>query len=248
MQLIDLNNLKIGLYLNNYKSLYQQKKDFNVKDLFKYFWQWNKLLNTKYWEGPIKDEIPWISFAATDFLQKNLDSTDIVYEYGAGGSTLFLSNIVKKVISVEHDSEWVENLSAIIQQKNLSNIKLTCIKSRKSKENTLLQSNEYFAGYSSTKSLFKEYVDSINQYPDCYFDLVVIDGRARPSCIKQARAKVKPGKYLLLDNSERLHYQLAIDDLLESWQRKTFDGPTPYLEWFTQTSIWQKPLSAILDD
>ena len=116
-----------------------------------------------------------------------------------------------------------------------------------------MEPTSYNSCYSEQGLTFSKYVHSINDYPDNYFDLVLVDGRARPPCIKQACSKVKPGKYIkqacskvkpgkyiLLDNSDRDRYQLAIRELLLGWKRVIYEEPTLCLPWFTQTSVWQK--------
>jgi hypothetical protein len=39
--------------------------------------------------SPLEIELPWISYAAIDFLDGYLKPDMTVYEYGSGGSTLF---------------------------------------------------------------------------------------------------------------------------------------------------------------
>jgi hypothetical protein len=87
---------------------------------------------------------------------------------------------------------------------------------------------------------FYRYVNSINAFQDESFELVFIDGRARSSCMLVARSKVKPGSYIMLDNSERNYYSCS-KKLLADWERTDFFGPGPYGQDFWQTSIWRKP-------
>ena len=86
---------------------------------------------------------------------------------------------------------------------------------------------------------FKNYVNSITEYPDSSFDLISIDGVARSSCIKASIPKLKKGGYLMLDNSEREEYQEAIK-LLNNFERIDFEGPGPYNFYFWTTTIWKK--------
>ena len=66
------------------------------------------------------------------------------------------------------------------------------------------------------------------------FDLVMIDGRARASCIAHAVPRVKDGGILVLDNAERAWYTDQAGHLLEGWERVDFwQG-----EWLT--SAWTK--------
>ncbi len=53
---------------------------------------------------------------------------------------------------------------------------------------------------------FEKYVRSIDRFIDKSLDLVIIDGRARLSCITHALKKIRPGGYLMLDDSERERY------------------------------------------
>jgi hypothetical protein len=62
---------------------------------------------------------------------------------------------------------------------------------------------------------FYRYVNSINAFQDESFDLVFIDGRARSSCMLVARNKVKPGSYIMLDNSEIIILVVKITIRLE---------------------------------
>lgn len=246
-ELLSLSSFPIKefkIYAENWKVLWQKKGYLELKDILeftKFYHQWLTCLQKNYWEGPLQDGNPWITFSGIDFLDSNLTKEDKVFEYGIGGSTIFLAKRVKKVVSVEHDPEWHTAVMKRLEEEKLSNVISHSIKFNCQVQEELVEPKNYNNYHSSHGLDFQEYVNCIDNYPDNYFDLVVIDGRARPSCIKKALPKVKSQKYLLLDNSDRSHYQLAIKDLLGKWNRFTFEGPTPYLQWFTQTSIWQKP-------
>jgi hypothetical protein len=95
-------------------------------------------------------------------------------------------------------------------------------------------SAEEYSGHS-----FRQYVVTVDDFPDQFFDFVAIDGRARPSCIQHARAKVKIGGYLMLDNSERPSYQPSVQ-LLSRWERRQFYGPGPYNAYFWETTFWRR--------
>ena len=89
---------------------------------------------------------------------------------------------------------------------------------------------------------FRSYAQAIDAFPDRYFDLVVVDGRARPSCILHARDKVKPGGILLLDQSERPYYLAKSLALLDPacWQRTQYMAPLPYSLHFTEATLFTK--------
>src|SRR6266576_1205646 len=58
----------------------------------------------------LKDRQPWMPFAARRQLARILSRGTTVFEYGAGGSTLWLADRVARVISVEHDPAWYEEM------------------------------------------------------------------------------------------------------------------------------------------
>lgn len=195
------------------------------------------------WHNPIRDNIPMIPFAAQRWLISYLKADMSVFEYGSGGSTIFISKRVKEIISVEHDKYWYHLLYNEIARKNITNCKIllrglepgTFGKVDYSDPESYLSSAPGYRGMN-----FKRYVTSIQEFPDESFDLVFIDGRARPSCIANALAKVRPGGYLMLDDSHRKHFRRA-KKLLTKWRSKRFYGVAPYKPGFPETTVWKKP-------
>lgn len=189
----------------------------------------------------IRDEMPWVTFQAKEWLEELLiqNKQMVVFEYGSGGSTLFFLRRVKKLVSIEHDPEWYHFVSYILIKNSLSCEYLLLEPEALSDVSTDYTDPYSFASAEYPKLSFYRYVNSINAFPDKSFDLVFIDGRARPSCILNARNKVKLGGFLILDNSERNHYSFA-KNLIE-WEQTNFFGPGPYGRYFWQTSVWRKP-------
>lgn len=191
--------------------------------------------------NPLKDKNPWITFEAKEWLESFLNHNMTVFEWGSGGSTIFIAKRVKKLISVEHYRDYYQLVAQSLKKNNISN----CEYLLKEPEPTARQSNfmdskGYASGLPEYKNMsFENYVKSIESFPDENFDLVFIDGRARPSCIFHALSKVHPGGFLMLDNSEREEYQMA-KDLLVDWVQKDFFGPGPYNTTFWQTTVWKK--------
>lgn len=185
---------------------------------------------------PIDAQLPWISHRALLRLKQILRPDMSVLEYGSGGSTLFLASRVDRLISVEHDQLWAEFVSIKIQ--NEPNKKLYYIPADERCEDEEFRS-KYGINYSG--KCFKEYVLKVLDLPDESLDLLIIDGRARPACLKYAHGKVKPGGYILFDNSDRLEYQESISFYLGDWHKEEFKGVTVYDAFFNTTSIFRKP-------
>jgi hypothetical protein len=190
-------------------------------------------LRTQRTGSPLEDGSPWITFGAERHLQRIVSRTSRAFEYGSGGSTLYLSDVVPELVSVEHDPEW----SALV------NARLT------PRKNVVLELHPpaavQDAEYRSTddryiEMSFRDYASSIDRFPNGHFDLILIDGRARVACFRHALQKLQPHGWLILDNSDRPEYAeiLKITEGL-GWPVHHYFGPGPYVPNFWRTTIWQ---------
>ena len=159
---------------------------------------------------------------------------------------MFLVKRAGQFISVEHDKTWYDLLSKLLKESGFSNCEYF-LREPEFIGRGLTADGDYrnytssgpkYSGYS-----FKSYCEIIDKYPDDFFDLVFIDGRARSSCIFRSIKKIKPGGFIMLDDSERRRYHSAVK-LLDGWQQKVFRGPKSYgsIARAYQTTIWQKPV------
>lgn len=202
-----------------------------LKDIASFF-RWRIFrVNSK---STIDYQIPWMSFAAIDFLKKWLKKEMLVFEYGSGGSSFFIAERVKQLYSVDHDEEWHKKVNELINLKNINNVEYFFYKPEaivSPTEDTCGNPDNYLSCMGEFKDLnFETYVKSIDKFPDDYFDLIIVDGRARPSCIKHAMNKVKTGGVLLLDNADRTYYLMPFPALDEQdkWKLVSFIGHFPY--------------------
>ncbi len=213
-------------------------------DLLRFYREWRRSQHPD--ANPLRDRRPWLTFSATRFLQRHLRSTMQVFEYGAGGSTLFFAARVANVVSVEHDSAWAAQVQAALVQEQRLNATVhlippesdpACDGQDPADPEAYVSSAPQYRGMS-----FRKYAAHLDGWPDASFDLVMVDGRARPGCLCHARSKVKPGGWLLLDNAERAHYHPALRSLeAEGWRKRDFSGPGPRVAMFWRTWIWQRP-------
>jgi len=184
-------------------------------------------------DTPLYRKEPWIVKGAIDWLSTYLNRDMVVFEWGSGGSTLFTAKRVKKIISIEHNYEWFLKTQIHLWLSGISNCQYKLIEPE---DDTL--NNVFTLKYKSSSERhqhqnFEKYCKAIDSFPDNYFDLIFIDGRARDLCIEHAKNKIKPGGYLLLDNSERERYQSAINKLSD-FKR------TDFVSLGSTTSIFQK--------
>jgi hypothetical protein len=94
---------------------------------------------------------------------------------------------------------------------------------------------------------FSGYVNAIESFPMNYFDLILIDGRARMYCLFKAVNYIKPGGFILLDNSDYARYveRLAQFEAIQAkgWFKQVFLGPGPSsccIGWLT--TVYQRPI------
>jgi predicted O-methyltransferase YrrM len=214
----------------------------NLADLVRYFPSWYVSQDNQH--TPLADELPWLTFAAIGRLKHILRPSMRVFEYGSGGSTLFFARRAASLITIEHDPAWGQKVAAALAARGYSNCELRVVLPVQverdampdtSDPDTYASSDEASAGCS-----FEAYARTIDAYPDGHFDLVCIDGRARPSCSKHALPKVAMGGYIVWDNSERDNYQPALELAAEHFQRSDFRGPVSGYTGFVQTSILQR--------
>jgi len=232
--------------LSYYKLVKKERKNFpnaSIFNMLKYYKPWVASMKA---DKNIIHELPWMTFGAIEFLKQTATPGMKVFEYGSGSSTIFWAPRVKEVYSVEHDEQWSKNVSAQMKQRNYSNVHLFLIQPEKRHTNNTVDVADPYAYGTDDDTWrdysFEKYVRKIEEYADGYFDFVIVDGRARPSCIAAAVKKVKTGGYLLVDNSERAYYFTQTKKLLpeRQWQRQDFFGPVPGLTHFHQTSVFKK--------
>lgn len=179
----------------------------------------------------VRLDMPWWTFSAIDALEVFLSSRNgsaRVYEFGAGASTIWLAKRSRSVDSVEHDAPFAQSMDSMFGA--YPNITLRVVEPTAVAHSTKARSNR--KGY--TESSFDHYVSSIDQVEGT-FDLIVIDGRARVSCLARSVSRLSPGGIILFDNSNRLEYREAINSC--GLQERVTRGLAPALPFPSQTSI-----------
>jgi predicted O-methyltransferase YrrM len=182
--------------------------------------------------------VPWLTYKAIAWLENYLNNDMTVFEWGSGDSTFFLAERVRLVISVEHDKEWHGSMVHNLEKEGIENVISLLFAPGTTREEGYTQDSFTSKTFKKNKGkYFKNYVSSVEVYNDEYFDLVMVDGRSRASCIKKAIPKIKKGGYLLLDNCGRKHYECGIK-LLSPYERTELNGEGATGEHW-KTSVWR---------
>lgn len=157
--------------------------------------------------------IPWYTYPAIEFIEDKLSQDFVVFEYGAGNSTLWLAERVRSVVSVESDPNWFNTIRSQMPQ----NVEIN-----------LIQDPETYA-------------KKIEEYPEKYFDLIIVDGINRNQCAKQAISKLKYTGFIIFDNTDNWEYNEGNLSLLEAgFKQIDFYGLLPSYTYKNCTSIFYK--------
>lgn len=223
-----------------WKLKYNSISWFNILSSFIPWW---KSISKK--KNALDEKVPWINYNALKYLKKIIKKNMIVFEYGSGGSTIFFASKSNFIFSVEHDYDWFVLVNKKISECGFNNYHIffekPCLnefisyKSYNNPDDYISSDNNYI------HSSFHSYVSKIEEFKDEYFDIIFIDGRARPSCLKHSMTKIKKGGYIFLDNSELENYNIAVNLFSNNnWKKLEFAGPVPYQIGFSSTTVWIK--------
>lgn len=227
-----------------WQALRYAKSWSHFKQMTAYFPQWKAALQPD--RNSVVDESAWITFDALHYLDGWLKPTHRVFEYGGGGSTLFFGKRAAFIATVENDGEWFQILTEKIRAKGYQNWEGAFIPGEPVTDGSPprpADPHAFRSGGKPFKNLsFEKYAKAITRYEPASFDLILVDGRARPSCIQQALPYLKPGGLLVVDNAERDYYTTAFGEVFSTQFEPiiTNYSPGPYAAIFTITLVLAK--------
>ena len=144
-----------------------------------------------------------------------------VFEWGSGGSTIWYAQRAQHVIAVEHAAAWQRIVAERLQA---AGVAAECPSSPPLAPDSLVgyRWETDWPPYATLSRAplrpeYRDYLATIDAYPDAAFDLIVIDGKERVGCAPHAIPKLKPGGRLILDDSNRAEYA-DIFRLLTGWE------------------------------
>jgi len=171
---------------------------------------------------PLDLELPWFSYAAIDFLSKQLRADMEVCEYGSGGSTIFFAKRTRKVFSIEDNEKWFGLVSERVKQLGLQNVEL-----------------KLFPFDFKNPTGFEK-SDYLHAIPNRKFDVIVIDGseewnQVRPICFEHAEKFINPGGLIAVDDSWRYP---ALRAKNRAKRHQVFESVGPCRPGVTSTDIF----------
>ncbi|QJD95532.1 class I SAM-dependent methyltransferase [Mucilaginibacter robiniae] len=158
--------------------------------------------------------IPWVTYSFIDFIKDRLRPEHAVFEFGSGNSTLFYAQRTGIVVSVEHDQEWYEKIN----------------KTKPDNAEIIFCELQTDGDYCRMPTKLGE-----------AFDIIIVDGRDRVNCCKQAVGALTPNGVIVLDDSERPDYKEGVNFLLQQGFRQIpFSGISPGLFYYKSTTVFYK--------
>jgi len=141
-------------------------------------------------------------------LQKIITKDFRILELGSGASTIWFAERAGYVLSYENNKIWFSSVIGELKKSGLKNYELV---------------------------FDPAYPKNGIQGLKGEFDLILIDGRGRVKNTAVTMAHVKPGGYLMLDDSQRGQYN-TIRELLSTWEKTELIEPG--IE--RTTTVWKR--------
>src|SRR5262249_22678117 len=154
------------------------------KDSYLYQTGWMQSLLESKPTDRAANPIPWMNYSVIKLLDDRLKPDFTLFEFGSGYSTHFYARKVGTVVSLEYDEQWFQ----IVKAEMPKNVRLV------------------FA----EKDVDGKYCRVIHSIGTA-FDVVVVDGRDRVNCVKQAASALSQRGVILLDDSQQDKYREALE-------------------------------------
>lgn len=177
--------------------------------------------NTIVRKSPVEMQQPWWSYGAIDAIKTLVHESTRIFEWGSGGSTLFLGQRAKSVHAVESDRVWYDHVKSVSAGCGLDNIRL-----------------DYVGFDTGNPSEFRD-SDYLHALNDTY-DIIVIDGievtgHERILCFMHAEKHTGAETIVLLDDFWR--YETLLENN-RAKEVKVFEGPGPGRIGVTSTALF----------
>jgi precorrin-6B methylase 2 len=141
---------------------------------------------------------PWFTYPAIRLLGDRVQNSWRVLEFGSGMGTVWWSGRVREVIAVEHDADWATSIS------DQCSAKVVHVDGS--------DADSYLAPALAAGT----------------FDLVIIDGIHRETCLAAAPGLLADAGVIVLDDAQREEYRLGMARLLAlGFRMLELHGPQP---------------------
>jgi hypothetical protein len=170
------------------------------------------------------DSIPWFTYPAIDFLKTRIHKTHTVFEYGTGGSSIWLSQHAQSVTSVEHVPTWYAETLQKCKECNNLQVFLVSLKP------------EYKQLDYHTLAFLKEQTPSDNEYIN-----KITEGGGEFDIVVATKSLNESGIIILDNTNYALELAFGINYMQEqNYKRLDFWGMIPIFGEKSCTSIFYR--------
>lgn len=163
--------------------------------------------------------IPWVTYSFIDFIKERINKGHDILEFGSGNSTIFYAKSARSVYSIENDKQWYEKNASL----NLPNVEMVHC--------PVVPDGDYSKSGILTGRKFH---------------IIIVDGRDRVNCCKQATHSLTDDGIIVLDDSEREKYSEAHTFLkANGFKHLPFTGMAPGVINTKCTSVFYKELNCV---
>jgi len=201
---------------------------------------WFMSVKTKQAVARNGEPIPWLTYPFIDFIGDRLNNSLEIFEFGAGNSSIYYAKRVKDVISIEHSPEWHKIIKSN-DKYNYPNLDVRLVEIPKDME----EKGYHTMAFTNTEN---EYVFSLKK-TGRKFNIVVVDGLFRNSCIMHSLDSLTEDGIIVLDNTSKLYINQLKDgtNFLSNndFKRIDFHGMGPIYSRKSCTSIFYRENNCI---
>lgn len=205
-----IKKLVPGLYYHYHFS----QRLIRRRDSFLYQSGWDKSIKEKKPLDVKGNIIPWTNYAFVTFLDKRIDISLKIFEFGSGFSTYYFNSRGNEVVSAEHNKDWISILKGMLPS-----------------ESKIIQvDGNDSMGYANS-------IVNCNQK----FDFIFVDGLFRNDCVSVSIDYLTESGVLVLDDSERKDYEVSFQLMkVKGYRELTFSSFKPGAFTLASTTVFYK--------
>lgn len=195
----------------------------------------------------IANAVPQVSFSAASPLLNLCSDQSKVFMFGLNGTATLIASHVAELVVVEDDPLVCRRGEKALQRRGVANR----VSLRQVSASPIDEEQDSFPvddplSYKSFDAprdglAYREYARTIADYPDNYFDVVIVGGRAQASCFMLAVAKVRLGGTVVVFDTEQAANH-RIKDMAEElgFTEQRYRGIKPGERAVTETTFFVK--------
>jgi hypothetical protein len=147
-------------------------------------------------------------------VERSLRASDVMLEWGCGGSTYRFPRRVREYYSIEHNAEWYQKMRGVLNRAGRTNVHLVLVPPTLPEIGT----PNYARSSQERYAQFRDYVDHVEKLGVPRFDRVLIDGRSRPECALRVLPFLGPDSRVFIHDFFNTRYDRAeYDRVLEHY-------------------------------